>query len=284
MQGILSIQSHVVYGHAGNSSAVFPLQRMGFEVWPIHTVQFSNHTEYTQGWQGDSFSAKHIQQLVQGLDNIGQLQHCSAILSGYQATPEQCLSIVDIVKKVKKANPKAIYLCDPVMASNDKCLSLPAQVNQCLISHVLPIADIIVPNQFELSQFVNLPITNLQQVKQACQAALALGPKIVLVKNADCIAKDKFSMILATPSAIYIAQRPMIAFDKAPVGVGDLISAIFLAGLLAGHTPLDAFTHCHNAVYGILKKTSQLEEWELQTIAAQDELIKPSSTFSVHAI
>jgi pyridoxine kinase len=84
MHGILSIQSHVTYGHAGNSSAIFPMQRMGFEVWPIHTVQFSNHTQYKQGWTGRAFSASDIDELVQGLDNIDALTRCKAILTVYQ--------------------------------------------------------------------------------------------------------------------------------------------------------------------------------------------------------
>lgn len=85
MKGILSVQSHVVYGHAGNSSAVFPLQRMGFEVWPIHTVQFSNHTQYKEGWTGRAFAAEDITSLVSGMESIGQLENCEAVLSGYQA-------------------------------------------------------------------------------------------------------------------------------------------------------------------------------------------------------
>lgn len=84
MKSIISIQSHVVYGHAGNSSVVFPIQRMGLDVWPIHTVQFSNHTQYEQGWAGQTFSSGDIRNLVRGLDNISALKDCGAVLSGYQ--------------------------------------------------------------------------------------------------------------------------------------------------------------------------------------------------------
>ncbi|HAS8091519.1 TPA: pyridoxal kinase, partial [Vibrio vulnificus] len=108
MQGILSIQSHVAYGHAGNSSAVFPMQRMGFEVWPIHTVQFSNHTQYQEGWTGRAFSADDISELVRGLNNIGALEKCQAVLTGYQGSAEQCLAVEETVTKVKQANPNAL--------------------------------------------------------------------------------------------------------------------------------------------------------------------------------
>ncbi len=284
MQGVLSIQSHVVYGHAGNSSAVFPLQRFGIEVWPIHTVQFSNHTEYEQGWAGRIFSVDEIRDLLFGIEKIDQLKNCKAILTGYQGSTEQCLAVIDIVNKVKEANPNAIYVCDPVMAAPDKCSSLSPEINEHLIQKLMPIADVIVPNQFELSLFVNMPIRNLNDAVLACKKALSCGPKIVLVKHLNCVSTGKFCMMLAVEDKFYLVQRPHIDFPKAPIGVGDLISSLFIAGLLKGWRPVDAFTHCNNAVYGVVKETSKRGEWELQTIAAQDELINPSESFVAQEI
>jgi len=279
MKGILSIQSHVVYGHAGNSSAVFPMQRMGFETWPIHTVQFSNHTQYKAGWTGKAFGAQDINELVQGLDKIDKLGDIQAILTGYQGSAEQCLAIIDTVATVKSKNHQAIYVCDPVMGAPDKgCIVAPG-IAQHLLKDVMPIADVIVPNQFELSQFVNMEINTQEEAIVACKKALTMGPKMVLVKHLHSLSNDKFSMMLATENGIYLAQRPHINFNQEPVGVGDLISAVFTAGLLLGKTPLEAFNHCNNVVYGILKETSSRNEWELQTIAGQEELICPSEKF-----
>lgn len=281
MKGIISIQSHVVYGHAGNSSAVFPMQRMGFEVWPIHTVQFSNHTQYQQGWKGKAFSADDISELISGIANIEQLKNCQALLSGYQGSADQCLAVLDAVRQVKAQNLNAIYVCDPVMGDPEKGCIVPQGTTEYLVNDVMPSADVIVPNQFELAQFTNMEITDLESAVVACQKALSRGPKMVLVKHLHSVSDDKFTMMLATEVGCYIAQRPHLKFTKQPVGVGDLISALFTAGLLNGWSAEQAFEHANNASYAVLKETQQRGEWELQTIAAQDELVEPTERFPI---
>ncbi|HHF2857917.1 TPA: pyridoxal kinase PdxY [Vibrio diabolicus] len=284
MQGILSIQSHVSFGHAGNSSAVFPMQRMGFEVWPIHTVQFSNHTQYQEGWTGRAFAAEDISELVRGLSNIGALEKCQAVLTGYQGSAEQCLAVEETVTTVKQANLKALYVCDPVMGAPDKgCIVAPG-IAENLLNRLMPMADVIVPNQFELSQFAEMEIHSLDDAITACQRALAKGPKIVLVKHLYCLENGSFNMLLATQEGIYLAKRPQFEFVKQPVGVGDLISAIFTAGLLKGWSPKQAFQHCHDACNGVLSATYHAGEWELQTIAAQQEFVEPSKHFSIEEV
>ncbi|MGR5095347.1 pyridoxal kinase PdxY [Vibrio maritimus] len=281
MKGIISIQSHVVYGHAGNSSAVFPMQRMGFEVWPIHTVQFSNHTQYQQGWKGKAFSADDISELISGIANIEQLKNCQALLSGYQGSADQCLAVLEAVRQVKAQNPDAIYVCDPVMGDPEKGCIVPQGTTEYLVNDVMPSADVIVPNQFELAQFTNMEITDLDSAVVACQKALSRGPKMVLVKHLHSVSDDKFTMMLATKSGCFIAQRPHLKFAKQPVGVGDLISALFTAGLLKGWSAEQAFEHANNASYAVLKETQQRDEWELQTVAAQGELVEPTERFPI---
>ncbi|WMN89612.1 pyridoxal kinase PdxY [Vibrio parahaemolyticus] len=284
MQGILSIQSHVSFGHAGNSSAVFPMQRMGFEVWPIHTVQFSNHTQYQEGWTGRAFSADDISELVRGLGNIGALEKCQAVLTGYQGSAEQCLAVEETVTQVKSNNPDALYVCDPVMGAPDKgCIVAPG-IAENLLTRLMPMADVIVPNQFELSQFAEMEIHTLEEAITACQRALAKGPKVVLVKHLYCLDNGSFNMLLATQDGIYLAKRPHFEFAKQPVGVGDLISAIFTAGLLKGWSPKQAFQHCHDVCYGVLSATFHAGEWELQTIAAQQEFVEPGKHFPIEEV
>ncbi len=281
MQGVLSIQSHVSCGHAGNSSAVFPMQRMGLEVWPIHTVQFSNHTQYPQGWTGNVFSADDISNVIKGLSNIGALEKCRAVVTGYQGSAEQCLAVADAVTQTKLANPDALYICDPVMGSPEKGCIVASGVAEHLLTRLMPMADVIVPNQFELGQFVGMDINSLSDAIIACQKALTMGPKIVLVKHLHSVSGDKFSMMLAFEGKCYLAQRPQLDFERPLVGAGDLISSVFTAGLLKSWHPTTAFKHCNEAVYGIVKRTKLLGEWELQIIDAQDELIKPTESFDL---
>ena len=111
---ILSIQSHVAWGHVGNAAAVFPLQRLGFEVLPVHTVQFSNHTGYGQ-FRGQVFGADHIREIIAGLRERGVLQRVSAVLSGYLGDAGTGAVILDAVGEIRRENPAVRYLCDPVM-------------------------------------------------------------------------------------------------------------------------------------------------------------------------
>ncbi|MEZ8279864.1 pyridoxal kinase PdxY [Vibrio splendidus] len=281
MKSIISIQSHVVYGHAGNSSAVFPMQRMGLDVWPIHTVQFSNHTQYTQGWTGQKFTSDDIRNLMKGLDNIDSLRACGAVLSGYQGSADQCRAVAESVTLVKERNKNALYVCDPVMGDPDKGCIVDDGVKAEIVEHLLPISDVIVPNQFELTELTGININSLYDAVTACKKALELGPKIVLVKHLHSLPDEAFSMILATPKACYLAQRPNIDFPRQPVGVGDLISGLFTACLVKRMSPVAAFRHAHNAVYGVLEVTKNYGTWELQTINAQYEFVEPTSDFNV---
>src|SRR4029077_9822970 len=83
---LLSIQSHVVYGHVGNAAAVFALQRLGIEVWPINTVQLSNHPGYG-AWTGRVFDAGVIRELADGVAKRGVFEACDGVISGYVGTP-----------------------------------------------------------------------------------------------------------------------------------------------------------------------------------------------------
>ncbi|EOV0051492.1 pyridoxal kinase PdxY [Vibrio parahaemolyticus] len=281
MKSILSIQSHVVYGHAGNSSAVFPIQRMGIDAWPIHTVQYSNHTQYEQGWKGQKFCSDDIRTLLLGLDNINTLGECGAVLSGYQGSPDQCKAVADAVKLLKERNHNAIYVCDPVMGDPDKGCIVADGVREEITQSLLPISDVIVPNQYELTAMTGVEIHSVYDAVTACKEALKLGPKIVLVKHLHSIDSDMFSMILATPKACYLTQRPNIEFKQQPVGVGDLISAVFTACLMKNMSPTVAFRHTNNAIYGVLEVTKDYDSWELQTVNAQCEFVEPSHDFNI---
>lgn len=111
---ILSIQSSVAYGHVGNSAAVFPLQMMGFEVWPVNTVHFSNQTGYGE-WRGSLLPAADVAGIIRGIEDRGALPRCDAVLSGYMGDASLGEVIVGAVARVKQHNVKTIYCCDPVM-------------------------------------------------------------------------------------------------------------------------------------------------------------------------
>src|SRR5215218_6715128 len=166
---ILSIQSHVAYGHVGNAAATFPLQRIGIEVWPIHTVQFSNHTGYG-AWTGRVFDAGLITELVQGIAQRGVLGQCDGVLSGYMGAADTGAAILDAVAQVKAANPAARYCCDPVIGDVGRGVFVRPGIPEFMRDHAVPAADIITPNQFELDYLSGIATDTLASVKEAIAA------------------------------------------------------------------------------------------------------------------
>ncbi|EQB2603033.1 pyridoxal kinase PdxY [Aeromonas salmonicida] len=277
MKRILSIQSHVVFGCAGNSAAVFPMRRMGMEVWPVNTVQFSNHTQYSQGWQGMVMPDGHIRQLITGLADIGVLGQCDALLSGYLGSAEQGEEILAAVARLKALNPNALYFCDPVMGHPDKgCIVVPG-VADFLKNRALTCADMLAPNLLELEQLTEREIRNVPQALAACQQLRDQGVKLVMVKylGKAGFAMDRFEMLLVCEEGAFHISRPLYPFARDPIGVGDLLSATMLANLLAGFTPVAAFERTNASVDAVVAQTRLAEAYELQLVAAQQAMVLP---------
>ncbi|MCF1428475.1 MAG: pyridoxal kinase PdxY [Shewanella sp.] len=277
MKRIISIQSHVVFGCAGNSSAVFPMRRSGMNVLPINTVQFSNHTQYAEGWKGMVMPAGQITELIQGLDNIGVLKTVDALLSGYLGSAAQGEEIVAAVEKLKAVNPNAIYFCDPVMGHPEKgCIVAPG-VSEFLSTKALAVADVVAPNLLELETLTDRVIHNLDQAIDACERLIAKGIKMVVVKHLarSATSTEEFEILLVTTQGAWLAYRPLYEFEKQPVGVGDLISGLMLANLMAGFEPLTAFERTNASVDAVLAETFRQKSYELQLIPAQDAIANP---------
>ncbi|MDR1530309.1 MAG: pyridoxal kinase PdxY [Burkholderiales bacterium] len=287
MKRILTIQSHVVYGHAGNSAAVFPMSRLGAEVWPLNTVQFSNHTQYPQFF-GSVLPAEQIGEIVTGLEKIDKLKICDAVLSGYLGSPTQGNAILETLKKVKAANPKALYFCDPVMGHPEKgCIVAPG-VAEFLRERALAMADIIAPNILELAMLNGFadPVSSLDDAVNAARRLLEYGPKVVLVKHLARAGRDprKFEMLLLDRHEVWHISRPLFGFVRQPVGVGDLTSGLLLVNLLHGKSLKDALEHTTSAVYEVLRVTYDANAYELQLVAAQDFIVTPTTIFEAQRI
>ncbi|AGB82359.1 pyridoxal kinase [Serratia sp. FGI94] len=282
MKNILSIQSHVVFGHAGNSAAEFPMRRMGVNVWPLNTVQFSNHTQYGR-WTGCVMPASHLSEIAQGIADIDQLQRCDAVLSGYIGSPEQGGHILDIVRQVKQANPAAWYFCDPVMGHPEKgCIVAPG-VAEFLCQQALPCSDMVAPNVLELEQLSQREVASVEQAVDAARVLIARGPKVVLVKHLSRAGyrRDAFEMLLVTADEAWHISRPLVDFgSRQPVGVGDLTSGLLLVDLLQGKELDQALEHVTAAVYEVMLITKEMGEYELQVVAAQDYIVNPRCHFA----
>jgi len=275
---LLSIQSHVAYGHVGNAAAVFPLQRMGVEVWPIHTVQFSNHTGYGQ-WRGEVFGAGLIRDLVAGIDERGVLSECDGVLSGYMGSAEIAEAILDAVTAVKRANPAAHYCCDPVIGDVGRGVFVRDGIPEFMRDKAVPAADVITPNQFELDFLSGRESRTLAQALDAVRALRDKGPRAVLVTSLHTneTPEECIDLLASDETGAFRVRTPKLPLSIN--GAGDAIAALFFAHYLRSGRIDEALGAAASAIFGVLNKTVEAGSREIQLIAAQDELVKPSRTF-----
>lgn len=276
---ILSIQSHVAYGHVGNAAAVFPMQRLGHEVWPIHTVQFSNHTGYG-AWRGQVFEAGLIDACVLGIEERGVLATCDGVLSGYMGGLETGEAILRAVAKVRAANGGAIYCCDPVMGDVGRGLFVRPGIPEFFSRQAVPAADILTPNQFEMDLLTGLPSTTQDEARRAIAALHALGPRVILVTSllTQETPGDALDIAASDGKTIWLARTPKL--DVEVNGAGDAIAALFFVHWLASGSARAALEAAASSVYGLLLRTAQAGSREILTVAAQQEFVAPTRVFS----
>ena len=280
---ILSIQSHVTYGHVGNSAAVFPLQRAGHEVWPVHTVNFSNHTGYGE-WGGSTIPASDVTSIIDGIEKRGAFEGIDAILSGYQGGSDIADAIVDTVRRIKAVNPEALYACDPVMGNAKSGCFVSDDIPPLLRDRVVPVADIITPNHFELGYLTDTEVSTLDQTLAAVKKAQEMGPKTVLVtsvKRPETPA-NLIEMLAVDGERALLVSTPLLPFKRN--GSGDVTAALFTGHYVETHDVEEALCRTASSVYELLRTTYEAKATELQLIQAQDAFAHPSMQFKAEEL
>jgi pyridoxine kinase len=286
IMAILSIQSHVVYGYAGNTAAVFPLQRLGREVWAVNTVEFSNHTGYG-AWQGQVLGAPLAEALVQGLEERGVLGNCEAVLSGYMGDAEVGQAVMQGVHRVRSINPQALYCCDPVMGDMGRGFYVKPGIPDIFKNQVITLADIITPNQFELEALSGIDTASLDGTRKAIDTLHAKGPQVILVTSfregisplGSFSPGDHIDMLVSNKKELYRIRTPELPFTTVMAGSGDLTAAVFLSRYLETRDIKQTLELTTASVYGIMEATFKTKSRELLMIQAQEELVAPSSLF-----
>ena len=275
---ILSIQSHVAYGHVGNAAAIFPLQRLGHEVWPIHTVQFSNHPGYG-GFRGTVFDASLIDACVEGIAERGALARCDAVLSGYLGDAETGDAILRAVVQTKAANPASLYCCDPVIGDTGPGVFVRDGVAEFFAHRALAAADIVTPNHFELELLADRSARSLPALRDALARLHATGPSIVLVTSLllDDTPTDTIDIAVSAQGSLWRLRTPKLAI--AANGAGDAMAALFLAHFLTTRSPEIALAEAASSLFGVLRRTVAAGSRELLIVEAQDEFVSAPRRF-----
>ena len=278
----LSIQSSVAYGHVGNSAAVFPLQRLGHEVWPVSTVVFSNHTGYGS-WRGPLLPPGDVADVITGIEERGVLDQVDGVLSGYQGSADIADVILDAVSRVRAANPRASYTCDPVMGNASSGCFVHPDIPPILRERVVPRADIITPNQFELGFLTGTEPQTLDEILTSAELARKMGPRTVLVTSVERADRptDTVEMLVVNDDGAWIVQTPRLPLKAN--GSGDVTAALFTAHLLATDAAT-ALGRTAASVFALLDETLRSGERELRLVAAQEVFVDPPTSFEVRRI
>jgi pyridoxine kinase len=280
---VLSIQSAVAYGHVGNSAAVFPLQRIGVEVLPVYTVNFSNHTGYG-AWRGPMIAPDDVRDVITGIEDRGVFGQVDAVLSGYQGGEGIGDVIIDAVARVKAANPDAVYACDPVMGNaKSGCFVAPA-IPVLLRERVVPVADIITPNQFELGFLTETEPDTLESTLASVDRAHAMGPGTVLVTSVERPDREEgpIEMLAADGEGAWLVQTPHLPMKAN--GSGDVTAALFTAHYVETGSAKTALERTASSVYDLLKATLDSGERELQLVEAQEFYAHPRMQFTARQV
>ncbi|TCC02939.1 pyridoxal kinase PdxY [Kribbella soli] len=280
---ILSIQSAVAFGHVGNSAAVFPLQRIGVEVLPVYTVNFSNHTGYG-AWRGPMISPDDVREVLLGIEDRGVLPQIDVVLSGYQGGEGIADVILETVERVKAANPEAVYSCDPVMGNaKSGCFVAPA-IPVLLRDRVVPAADIITPNQFELGFLTGTEPDTLESTLASVELVRVTGPRTVLVTSVERPDREDgtIEMLAVDDSGAWLVQTPYIPMKAN--GSGDVTAALFTAHYRRTGDLAEALARTTSSVFDLLTRTHESGERELQLVESQDAYANPSMQFKPHQV
>ena len=279
---VLCLNSHVAYGYVGNDAAGFCLRRLGVEAWQIDTVALSNHPGYG-ACTGHVVPAADLRALVEGVAARGVLQQTDALLSGYLGAADQAAVVAHAATVLRAANPTALVIADPVMGDTDPGLYVGREVADALAREVVPRADVVTPNAFELGWLTGRTVADRDAALAAARALVETGPSLVIATSIP-EGEASLSLLAVTATHAWALSVPKLTFPVAPNGAGDAIAGLLAAHLTRGATPDRALAAAGNAIHRVLEATHDAGRRELALPAAQDALAEPGTRFTVAAL
>ena len=276
---VLTIQSHVAFGHVGNDAAVFPLQRLGYTPVAIHTVQFSNHTGYGE-FRGQVFSADHVREVIAGLRERGVLARCRAVLSGYLGDAAIGEAIIEAVAEIKSTRPEALWCCDPVMGDVGRGIFVRPDIPAFLRTRAAPQADVLTPNQFEFEQLIERPLVSRADAVASARDFVAAGKRAVVITSLRTpdVPADQLETLAVAPEGEWIVNTPFLPLSPLPNGMGDVFSAVFLGALLRQASVPAALEHATASLYALVQATPPGSR-DLPLVREQQSLVAPAQVF-----
>ena len=275
--GIFSIQSAVAYGHVGNSAAVFPLQRLGFDVWPVNTVQLGHHPGYGR-FSGYIVEPERLALIVEGVLEQAPLADCAGLLSGYLGDAATVDLVIRAREVIRSQRPDLVYLLDPVIGDDGPGVFVREAVPAAIKGRLLPLADIITPNRFELALLSGVEVTDLATARRAAMSLLGLGPKVVVATGLRLLDyPDHLCIMALAHDQGWLVPTPRL--DQHFSGTGDAFSALVLGHFLKAQDLKTALERAASAIFTLVETTAGRGDVELSLIAVQDVIAAAAVRF-----
>ena len=263
---VLSIQSSVIFGYVGNNIARPVLQTLGYDVWCVDTVNFSNHPGYGS-FTGSVKEADKLQAEINGLTNLDILSKCDAVLSGYLGEVETAKTVSRTIELIKEQNKTAIYLLDPVIGDDDQIYVKNGLV-EAFKNDLLPKADIILPNQSELGWLSGSKINDVSSLKTASKYLLECGAKTVVVTGIPEF--ETLTNYVVTSDAFLAISTPKL--NRKFSGTGDLFSALFTGAFLRTNDLYNALNFATEGCSLVVSETQKEGSKELSVLPVLKQL------------
>ena len=274
---VLSIQSSVAYGHVGNSAATLPLQRLGIGVWPVNTTHLSNHLGHPS-WRGGAAESDMVADIVAGIEELGVLGECDALLSGFLGSAALGEVVLDALDRLRAVNADAIFALDPVIGDDGIEIYVPGGVPEYLRDVLLPRADIITPNRYEVEFLTGRKIKSVDDALAAMAELRARGPSLVVATSIpDAGDAGALITLAADNTCAWLVRSPRLV--TAVHGAGDMFSALFLGHTLRGESPDAALSLTVSSLHAVLAATAEAGTAEMLLVETQDACVNPSQIF-----
>ena len=267
MPTILSLSSQVARGHVGHSAAVFTWQRLGIDVVALPTILLSNRPNYPHR-AGERIRPELLGEMIAALDANGWLGEIDAVFTGYLPSAGHVALAATLVQRLKTAKPELLYGCDPILGDEPDGLYIAEDAANALRDTLLPLADLVTPNRFELEW---LSGGRVRLAEDAVRAARALARPMVLATSAPTESGGELMNLLVEGGRAWgavVARRATV-----PHGTGDLVAALFFGHLLRSRPAPETLALATAGIEAVIDASEGCRE--LNLIASQESWAVP---------
>jgi len=270
---VISIQSQVVHGHVGNSAALLPMQIRGLTVAAVPTTLLSNNPHF-ETMRGRVLESELVGDLLRGVEERGLVKTSRYIVSGYLGSRANGEALAAFVERARKINPDIVYICDPVMGSSELGVFVPKPVVECLLDQLVPLADLLTPNHFELGLMAGEPVGTWEKLAHAASAVAARRGAKIVVTGCDLVDTPEGVLENIVFDGEKQIRLPTPHLPIVPVGTGDLFTGLLTANLVHGNDLTTATRDAAAVISDILSRTIAAGEPEMQLASVIDALLK----------